>query len=126
MNKTAKEMFDELMFECSDLDFGKLYTHVSGTKIKFSLFDDGYTFGIPKDMPGIDEEKEFSLVVGTKIHNAIHQQMKEFGWLNNKKEKTMITKEQAVEAAAKYLETGKEEDARIVAEYMRENENEVQ
>lgn len=36
----------------------------------------------------------------------------------------MITKEQAVEAAARYLETSQEEDARIVAEYMCENENE--
>lgn len=33
----------------------------------------------------------------------------------------MITKEQAVEAAARYLETSQEEDARIVAEYMCED-----
>lgn len=78
MNKTAKEMFEALGFIRSETLNSIIYTHKSALKIKFGLFDYGYTFGLPRELIEKNEE-EFSLVVGLKIHEAIHQQLKELG-----------------------------------------------
>lgn len=78
MHKTAKEMFEDLGFTRSETLNDIIYTHKSGLKIKFGLFNYGYTIGIPKKLIEKNEEK-YSLVVGSKVHKAIHQQMKEFG-----------------------------------------------
>lgn len=80
MNKTAKEMFEDLEFTRSETLNDIIYTHKSGLKIKFGLFNYGYTFGLLREIIETNE-KEFSLVVGSKVHKAIHQQMKEFGLL---------------------------------------------
>lgn len=85
MIKTAKEMFEDLGFTRSEILNDIIYTHKSGIKIKFGFFDYGYTIGIPKKLIEKNEEK-YSLVVGLKIHEAIHQQMKEFGLLKKERE----------------------------------------
>lgn len=77
--KTAKEMFEELGFNCVNYDFVRLYENKSGMKIKFDFLDRNYTFGVPVELT---KEKYWSLIVGNSIHKAIHQQMKEFGWLD--------------------------------------------
>lgn len=79
MEKTAKEMFGELGFKCAKYVFVQVYENESGIKIKFDILDRNYTFGVPVEPT---KEKYRSLIVGNSIHKAIHQQMKELGWLD--------------------------------------------
>ena len=80
MNKTAKEMFEELGFSYSKTFMDILYTNKKGLMVRFGIFSEGYTFGIPKEIIVINED-EYSLEVGSKVHKAICQQCKELGWV---------------------------------------------
>lgn len=77
MDKTAKEMFEEIGFEQEKHTYSLLYTHANGMKILFDFFDERYIYGIPMEET---KEKEFSVCVGYGVHRAIHQQLKELGW----------------------------------------------
>ena len=79
MNKTAKEMFEELGFSYSKTLHSIQYTNKKGLMVRFDNFNDGYIFGIPKELI-ITNEDEYSLGVGSKVHKAICQQCKELGW----------------------------------------------
>lgn len=72
--KTAKELFEELGFSYCD----KLHHHIQISDTKgqvyiWFLFD-------TKSCNILDYEEE-AIKIGIKLHLAIHQQMKELGWI---------------------------------------------
>ncbi|MCR0567420.1 hypothetical protein MKC54_05195 [[Clostridium] innocuum] len=82
MNKTAKEMFEELGFSYSKTYQSILYTNKKGLMVRFGIFSEGYTIGIPEKIIEITDDECYSLGVGSKVHNAIHQQMKELSFVH--------------------------------------------
>ena len=86
---TAKEMFEKLQYECKVIDNFITYENKTGW-ISFNLKEKHHGH---EDRQGISVEE----------HIAIHQQMKELGWIREKK--YIVLDEQGIEKIVIDLET---------------------
>lgn len=81
MPKTAKEMFEEQGLNLvMDNKVAVVYEDTDGIGIFFRKLFESYSMSIPEEL--MDAFIEGEIAISMEIHKAIHQQLRELGWLD--------------------------------------------
>ena len=82
LNKTAKEMFEEVGMKCTlNNDIALIYGDENGIGIYFSKPYKSYTLSIPDEL--IEDFEDGGIKIDMKMHKAIYQQCRELGWVRD-------------------------------------------
>lgn len=73
MNKSAKEMFEELGYLCYSDDEAICFCNKEFGRISFYLYEEEYTFF----------SDETRIMIDSKLRKAINKQVEELGWLDD-------------------------------------------